>query len=298
MAYPANDAGAHPQAPRKPSGKDAMADEPQSEVPTGQMSIVWPKEFERIGKPNGSKYWLESDYREALGYKSEASWRRVVNRASHACMTLDIPTTENFIELPGGGRKLTRFACYLIAMNADPKKAEVAAAQVYLAKLAETLKQACDHADGVERVIIRDELTDGQKTLASTAKNHGVENFGFFANAGYLGMYNMSLGRLCDFKRLPEGQRLLDWMGKEELAANLFRVTQTEMKIKKDEVHGQRQLERVAREVGQKVRHTMLELSGVAPEDLELAEPIVAIKKAIKGTRRKFKELDAARAGD
>lgn len=253
----------------------------------------WPERFEGLGKPNGSKYWIESGLREALAYISPASWRGVVNRAIQACVTTGIDISEHFRQMPDGDRKLTRFACYLIAMNADSKKPEVAAAQVYLASLADAVHALYEQAEGVERLLIRDEVTDGQKTLASTAKAHGVENYAFFQNQGYLGMYNMPLGRLKDFKGLAPGKQLMDYMGKTELAANLFRITQTEEKIKNEGLRGQRALESAANNVGRTVRRTMEELSGTTPEHLPLAEPIAAVRSQLKGASKKLGKIDA-----
>lgn len=253
----------------------------------------WSDRFEELGKPNGSKYWFEADVMAAFDYRTPASWKQVVNKALQACITLDIPIDQTFIQLPDGSRKLTRFACYLVAMNADPKKPQVAAAQLYLATLAESFQRLVDHQEGVERVLIRSEVSDGQKALMSTAKAHGVVTYSFFQNAGYLGMYNMNFKRLEQFKALPEGQKLMDHMGKTELAANLFRITQTDEKIKNDGVHGQSALERVATEVGRKVRNTMIELSGTAPEHLPLAEPIQSVKKALKGADKRFRRIDS-----
>ena len=124
-----------------------------------------------------------------------------------------IPIQENLILTAEGTYKLTRFACYLIAMNADPKKAQVGAA-VYFASIAETFKNALESADAIERVAIRDEMTDGMKSLNGTATAHGVVEMGLFHNAGYRGMYNMNLSRLKQMKGLPDGQVLLDRMGK------------------------------------------------------------------------------------
>jgi DNA-damage-inducible protein D len=260
---------------------------------TGMSDLTpWPRQFEGIGKPNGSKYWLEADLMAALDYHSEVSWQGVINKAVQACVSLKIPVIDNFISLPGGSQKLTRFACYLVAMNGDPNKPPVAAAQAYFARLAESVQDLCDHAGGVERVLIRDELTGGQRALASTAKSHGVANYAFFQNAGYRGMYNMDLARLNAVKGVPRGLKLIDLMGKEELAANLFRITQTDAKIKNEEVSGQQQLERVAHEVGRKVRRTMIELSGTEPERLPVSEPIQQIKKSLKGTNRRFRKID------
>src|SRR5262245_14583572 len=137
--------------------------------------------FEDLGKPNGIRYWLESDLMRALEYQTAQSFRKVITRAMQACLSLGIPTEENFI-LTDGQYKLTRFACYLIAMNGDPKKPQVAAAQIYFAALAETFRRHQDHAENIDRVLVRQEMTDGLKSLCSTAKRHGVQNYAFFQN--------------------------------------------------------------------------------------------------------------------
>jgi DNA-damage-inducible protein D len=251
--------------------------------------------FEDLGKPNGIRYWLESDLMSALEYQTGASFRKVITRAMQACLSLGIPTEENFI-LQDGQYKLTRFACYLIAMNGDPKKPQVAAAQVYFAALAETFRHHLQHAESIDRVLIRREMTDGLKTLASTAKSHGVQNYAYFQNAGYRGMYNMDLARLTAFKGVDgDKEMLLDRMGKDELAANLFRITQTDAKIKNQQLHGQRTLENAAFEVGKTVRKTMMEISGTAPEHLPIADHIKDVKKALKETSKKFKKLDGSK---
>lgn len=247
--------------------------------------------FEDLGKPNGLRFWLEDDLRTVLDYQTDQGFRKVITRAMQACLTLGISTEENFI-LHDGKYRLTRFACYLIAMNGDVKKQNVAAAQVYFAALADTFQKHIEHADGVERVLIRNEMTDGLKSLSSTAKRHGVENFAFFQNAGYRGMYNMDLARLTAFKGVREGEILLDRMGKEELAANLFRITQTEAKIKKESLQGQGRLEKAAFEVGKTVRATMRSISGTEPEHLPIAEHVKDVRKKLKETNKKFKKLD------
>jgi DNA-damage-inducible protein D len=227
--------------------------------------------FEDLGRPNGIRYWLESDLMSAMEYQSASSFRKVITRAMQACLSLNIRTEDNFI-LTDGSYKLTRFACYLIAMNGDPKKPQVAAAQLYFAALAETFHHHLQHAENIDRVLVRNEVSDGMKTLCSTAKAAGVQNYAFFQNAGYRGMYNMNLASLTSFKGLDAKEVLLDRMGKDELAANLFRITQTEAKIKNQGLRGQRLLENTAHDVGQTVRKTMIEISGIAPEHLPVAE--------------------------
>jgi DNA-damage-inducible protein D len=229
-----------------------------------------------------------------MDYQTELSFRKVITRAMQACLSLGISTEENFM-LSDGSYKLTRFACYLIAMNGDSKKTNIAAAQVYFAALADTFQKHIEHADGVDRVLVRNEMTDGLKSLGSTAKRHGVENYAFFQNAGYRGMYNMDLARLTSFKGVTGGEILLDRMGKEELAANLFRITQTEAKIKNDKLQGQHMLEKTAHDVGRTVRQTMITISGTPPEHLPVAEHIKDVKKKLKDTSKKFKKLDTTK---
>lgn len=258
--------------------------------------VAWQDNFEAAGKPNGSKYWMESDVMSAFDYHAEQSWKNVRNRAIQACVSLGLPIEQHFVPAGDGTTKLTRFACYLLAMNGDPRKQSVASAQIYFAALAETFQRTLDHSEGVERVLVRDELSDGQKSLASTANARGVRNYAFFHNAGYMGMYNMTTAQLEKFKHLPEGQKLMDCMGKEELAANLFRITQTEAKIKRAGSYGQRQLEAAARDVGQTVRETMIQLGNEPPERLPLAEPIRDVKRALKQASKRLRQIDAKKS--
>jgi DNA-damage-inducible protein D len=250
------------------------------------------KSFEDLGIPNGSRTWKEADLREALGYAEQGSFRKAILRGMQACLSLGIPTEENFILVDGDYYKLTRFACYLVAMNASASKPQVAAAQMYFAALADTFATAMEHTEGVERIAVREEMLDGNKALAATAKAHGVRSYALFQNAGYRGMYNMDLWRLKDLKRLPPGQKLLDRMGKVELAGNLFRTTQTEERIKKQNIRGQYNLESAAKAVGAEVRKMMMKNSGTAPELIPLAQPIGEVKKMIKSASKRFKELD------
>ena len=252
--------------------------------------------FEDLGKPNGIRYWLESDLMTAMEYHTPANFKKVISRAMQACLTLGIPTEENFV-LCDGQYKLTRFACYLIAMNGDSKKTQVAAAQLYFAALAETFQHHHEHAECIDRVLIRQEMTDGLKSLASTAKSHGVQNYAYFQNAGYRGMYNMDLARLAVFKGVDASkEKLLDRMGKDELAANLFRVTQTDAKIKNQGLRGQQKLEDAAFSVGQTVRKTMMEISGTPPEQLPISDHIKDVRKTLKETNKRFKKLDGPKA--
>ena len=258
--------------------------------------------FNDLAKENGFTYWSARDYMAMLGYESYTSFRRAINRAMTTCMTLDIEVAENFLQvnvtIDGKQEKdyrLSRFACYLVAMNADSKKLEVAQAQAFFAATAETIRRYVDNADDVERVLIREEVSTHEKALSGVAKAAGVsgEGYALFQNAGYRGMYNMNLNQLKDYKGQSQKSRsLLDFMGKEELAANLFRLTQTELKLKNDGIKGQRLAESAAESVGRKVRATMLEISGTKPEDLELAEDIKKVRTSLKQTHKGLKKID------
>lgn len=255
--------------------------------------------FEGHAVDNGTVCWYASDLMQMLGYQSLASFRGAINRAIAACTALGISVADNFTQTDrsasGGSAhdyKLTRFACYLAAMNADTKKPQVAAAQAYFAALAESFQQSFQEADAVERVLIREEVSEREKILAGVVKQSGIVVYAFFQNEGYRGMYNMPLSQLRARRGIPAGKTPLDHMGKAELAGNLFRITQTEEKIKNEGIKGQTSLERAAYQVGLKVRHTMIELSGKAPESLPVEDHIKEVKKGLKTTQRGFAKLD------
>lgn len=252
--------------------------------------------FEDLGKPNGATHWREADVRDSLGYQTEASFDKAMTRAKQTCLTLGMSVEDHFARQPDGSYLLTRFGCYLVAMNGDTRKPQVASAQAYFAAIAETFHSHLEHADGIDRLLIREELTDGLKSLASTAKSHGVTNYAFFQNSGYLGMYNMSLTRLVAFKGAKKGEVLIDRMGKAEMAANLFRITQTDEKIKNESIRGQKRLEQTAHDVGRRVRKTMQDLGGKAPEHLPLSEHVNEVRKKLKGTGQNLLNIDKKKA--
>ena len=251
--------------------------------------------FEDLGKPNGTTHWHEDVVRESFGYQSDSGFHNAMTRAKQACLALGIDSEDHFVRQQDGTYILTRFGCYLAAMNGDPRKPEVAAAQAYFAAIAETFQSHLEHADGFDRLLIRHEITDGQKSLSQTAASHGVQNYAFFQNKGYLGMYNMGLGVLCNRKGSKKAE-LIDRMGKEEMAAHLFRITQTDAKIKNENIRGQAGLEHAAFHVGKAVRKTMIEMSGTLPENLPLSENVNSVRKKLKGASKQFKALDNKRS--
>jgi DNA-damage-inducible protein D len=231
--------------------------------------------FESLGFANGMRWWYARDLMRWLGYENWSSFFSAINRAIGTCTTLGIPVTDNFVQIQtarAGERcddfKLSRFACCLVALNGDVKKPRVAAAQAYFVSLAEVVLRYLRDAENVDRVMVSEEISDREITLSGVAKQAGVQVYEFFRNAGYRGMYNMNYSTLRERKGLTDPKRsLLDFMGKDEFAANLFRLTLTEGRIKRDGTRGQGPLEIVAEQVGRRVRQTVIDETGVSPED-------------------------------
>jgi DNA-damage-inducible protein D len=242
---------------------------------------------------DGECKWHSEWLREALGYADKRSFRAVVERAMKACILAHIDISSEFTRNTDGTYILTRVACFMIAMNSDSKKPQVASIQAHLARIANATATYFDQATSIARVLVRDEVSDGLKSLAATAKEHGVVEFGKFMNAGYRGMYNMSLEQLKSHKRVPAGEELLDRMNPPELAANLFRITQTDEKMKVEFDMGQESAEKTAHDVGTVVRETMMKISGTKPEDLEIAaKNIRDVKKGLRRADRNLRLYD------
>jgi len=180
-------------------------------------------------------------------------------------------------------------------MNGDVRKKEVAKAQAYFITVTEAFKQYIREAQQVERIAIRGDVSKHEKSLSAVAQDAGVDDYAFFQNKGYCGLYNMSYSELKDHKGIPEERSPLDFMSATELAANLFRITQTEEKIRKEGIRGQKQLENAAFSAGRQVRETMEKISGTKPEDLPTAPDIKNVKLAIKSTQKEFAKLEKAK---
>ena len=248
-----------------------------------QLSVfdeTTPTTFDDFANSEGQMFWYASDLAMMLGYNDMKAVGNAINRAHSVCFQLKIPIAENFIQTPSKN-----------CADANPK---VAAAQAYFAKLAEEIDAVFRNAEDVNRVYLRGDISDREKTLNHVAHTHGVEEYGLFQNAGYRGLYNMNIGKLKNYKGVGglKGS-LLDLMNPEELAANTFRITQTEAKIRNQNIQGQKPLERAAEEVGRSVRNVMIQTSGTRPEDLKLSdEKIAQVRTGIKQTKKALEKHD------
>lgn len=265
------------------------------------------KNFENIKKTdkNGIEYWHARELMPILGYLKWEKSEEVIGRAARACVNSG-QDVDNHFHLTGkmveiGSNtirkvrdwKLDRFACYLIAQNGDPNKFEIALAQTYFA--IQTRRQEIFEKLSIsdKRIFIRDEVAIENKKLFSTAKKAGVTRFGSFNDMGYRGLYGMSLNEIESKKGIKKGE-LLDRAGTTELAANLFRITQTDEKIIKDNIKGDLQASRTHFMVGGKVRQTIKDIGGTTPENLLPEKHIRELKKEknkiLLKSKNKFKK--------
>jgi hypothetical protein len=271
-------------------------------------------QFEQAGHdaPNDDKTWLARDLQALLGYQKWDKFEQVVERAMIACVNAGHPASDHFQEVfpqtgknPKGGRpardfQLDRYACYLIAQNASSSMKQVAFAQTYFA--IQTRRQELTDRDGIDfdklseshkRLYLRNQVVAENKKLNSAAKAAGVTtgpDFGKFHNKGYQGLYGgRGVDEIKSYKELPAKANVLDHMGSTELAANLFRITQTEEKLRSKNIVGKENACNAHYEVGLKVRQTMKELSGIMPEDLPVAENV----KKIAAQERKQQRMRA-----
>lgn len=261
------------------------------------------KDFEAIKKVdgNGIEYWDARELMPLLGYSQWRSFAEVIGKAIKACMNSGQNIADHFARLTNmveiGSNtvrkiidyKLDRYACYLIAQNGDAHKMEIAQAQTYFAL--QTRKQEIFEqlSDNEKRIFNRSEVSWHNKELFKTAKRAGISNFGMFNDAGYRGLYEMPLADIERKKGIKKGE-LLDRAGSSELAANLFRITQTDDKIKRENVQGQESASRVHREVGGKVRRAIKDIGGTMPENLPVEKHIKELKKDVKKLAGKKKK--------
>jgi DNA-damage-inducible protein D len=256
--------------------------------------------FEKSFHSNGDIFWYASDFVQWLGYKDYSPTMTPINKAMSVSFGIpSIMTLEHFREEPRvlNGKsikdfKLSRFACYLVAMNADIKKEPVAKAQAYFAAFAAAIQEYIRSTGDIERVPLRKEISEHERSLSFTASQAGVEQYAFFANKGYMGLYNMNISQLRTRKGIPDTHSPLDYMGAEELGANIFRITQTNAKIKRENIRGQSGLEVAALQVGKTVREAIEKTGGTMPENLPTEVHINKIKSELKKTSKEFNRTD------
>ena len=261
------------------------------------------KDFESIKKidENGVEHWQARELMPILGYENWQKAEEVIARAAKACMNSGQDVDNHFnrtvkmVEIGSNtvrevrDYKLDRYACYLVAQNGDPNKTEIAIAQTYFTIQTRRQEIFEQLSDIERRLFIRGEVSDSNKKLFKTARQAGVTKFGLFNDAGYKGLYGASLSDVEREKGIKKGE-LLDRAGSTELAANLFRITQTDEKIKKDDIYGGEAAARIHFMVGGKIRQTIKNIGGALPEQLPTEKHIKQIKKEIKQLERTEKK--------
>lgn len=263
--------------------------------------------FESIKHINeyGNEFWYARELQIALEYTEWRNFSKVVERAKTACENSENNVSDHFvevnktIEMPKTALKeiqdyeLSRYACYLIVQNGDSRKKVIALGQTYFAvktRQQELIENFEDLSEDKKRLAIRTEMKEHNKSLAEAANMAGISDprdYAIFQNKGYQGLYG-GLGRkqIHEIKGLKKGQDILDHMGSTELAANLFRATQTDEKLRKEHIIGKEAANQTHYEVGAKVRQTIKELGGTMPEHLPTPE------KSIKQIEREQKKLE------
>lgn len=241
-------------------------------------------------REDGSEFWSARDLVSALDYNKWENFSKVINRAMIACensghmIAYDFPEVRKIVEAgvtkkPILDYELSRYACYLIVQNGDPRKEVIALGQTYFA--IQTYRQeVADHfnelSEDNRRLVVRGDIKQWNQMLAETAHKAGVitnEEFAIFQNAGYMGLYGgLDVDDIHTKKGLEVGQKILDYMGSTELIANLFRISQTEEKLRKDEVDNAKTATSIHYSVGREVRTAIEKIGGTMPEDLPTPE--------------------------
>ena len=241
----------------------------------------------------GNEFWYARELGAILEYQSWRAFERVIVKAIEACKNSGqqpenhFVQMDNMVQIGSGARRevedymLSRYACYLIVQNGDPSKPVIANGQTYFAiqTRKQELQEQTDFAalsENDRRLAIRREVTEHNKALVAAAQKAGVEtnlDYAIFQDHGYKGLYGgLGAKDLHARKNLKKSQKILDHMGSTELAANLFRATQTEEKLTRENISGKEAANRTHHEVGAKVRRTIAELGGTMPENLPAPE--------------------------
>lgn len=261
---------------------------------------------------DGVEFWYARELHPALEYKEWRNFNKVIDRAMLACQNSGFKIVDHFVEVNkmvdlGSGSKrnvkdymLSRYACYLIMQNGDPRKEVIALGQTYFAiqtrrqEIADTFNQLDEDS---KRLVIRGEVKSWNSMLAEAAHLAGIteqEEYAEFQNAGYMGLYGgLRVADIHRRKGLKPEQKILDHMGSEELGANLFRITQTEAKLRRDEPQGLDAASEIHYTVGKEVRETIEKIGGTMPEDLPTPEKSISQveKEQLKKLKKDRKKL-------
>lgn len=241
-------------------------------------------------REDGSEFWSARELAIALEYVQWRNFTKVIERAMIACENSGHSVSNDFAEVskiveagattkPKKDYELTRYACYLIVQNGDPRKEVIALGQTYFA--IQTYRQElADHYNQLDedkrRLVVRGDIKQWNQLLVETAHDAGVitnEEFAIFQNAGYMGLYGgLDVDDIHARKKLTASQKILDYMGSTELIANLFRISQTEEKLRKDNIKGADVATSVHYNVGREVRNAIEKIGGTMPEDLPTPE--------------------------
>jgi len=259
-------------------------------------------QFETIKKldHNGAEFWSSRELAKALEYSDYRKFLSVIEKARVSCKNSGEVVHNHFVQADemvkiGSGAErpietvyLSRYACYLIVQNSDPKKVVVAKGQTYFAIQTRRQENTENLIEDNKRVFLREEMKKHNINLTKTAKSAGVQNYAIFQNAGYKGLYGgLTSQDIHSKKGLKKSQQILDHMNSEELAANLFRATQTEAKIKREDIKGEGNANIAHFDVGQKVRNTIRNIGGTMPEDLPAVDGVGKAKTRIKKDEKK-----------
>ena len=256
----------------------------------------------------GNEYWIARDLQPLLEYAAWDKFKRVIEKSMEACRQSGNEVDDHFsqtakmVDIGSGAKReiedyrLSRYACYLIVQNGDPSKPVIANGQTYFAL--QTRRQELSNNEALvqlsendKRLLARAELAEHNKHLAAAAKDAGVEtpiDYAIFQDHGYKGLYGGRGAKdIHAIKGLKKSQKILDHMGSTELAANLFRATQTEEKLRRDKVSGKQKANQTNFEVGKKVRQTIDELGGTMPEALPTPEKSI---QQIESAKKKLED--------
>ena len=256
---------------------------------------------------NGQEFWYARELQKVLGYSEWRNFQNVINKAKDACKNSGNSVQDHFVDVnkmvgigsnasrPVDDIEFSRYACYLVVMNGDSTKEIIALGQTYFAvktRQQELIENYESLDEDQKRLAIRNEMKIHNKSLADAAKNAGIEDskdYAIFQNRGYQGLYGgLGAKGIHERKGLKKSQQILDHMGSTELAANLFRATQTDEKLRRENIQGKKEAGDAHYEVGKKVRQTIAEIGGTMPEDLPT--PNKSIKQIQKEEAKRLEQ--------